>query len=124
MKYNPDIFEVIGKFPGPQYHIHLDPGVPSKQTPCHPIPVQLKEVFQQEVNKMLQMGVFQPVQEATPWINSYVLVEGKDKPGNPKLKICLDPTNLKQSYHEGTLPFQNPRGHCPFDCRCLHYDCL
>ena len=42
--------------------------------------------------------------EATPWINSYVLVEGKDKLGNLTLCICLDPTNLnkvitRQPYH-------------------------
>ena len=57
LKYYPDIFEGIGKFLGPLYHIQLDPGVPPKQTPCCPIPVHLKEAFQQEVNKMLQVGV-------------------------------------------------------------------
>ena len=35
-----------------------------------------------------------PVHQATPWINSFVLVEGKDKLGNLKLRICLDPSNL------------------------------
>ena len=30
----PDVFEGIGKFPGPDYHIQIDPGTPSKQTPC------------------------------------------------------------------------------------------
>ena len=34
----PDVFEGIGKFPGPPYHIHVDPGVTPKQTPCRPIP--------------------------------------------------------------------------------------
>ena len=33
----PDVFEVIGKFPGPPYHIHIDPSVTPKQTPCRPI---------------------------------------------------------------------------------------
>ena len=41
---------------------------------------------------MLQTGVLKPVNQATPWINSSVLVEGKDKQGNLKLRICLDPT--------------------------------
>ena len=54
LKYYPDVFEGIGKYPGPQHHIQLDQGVPPKQTPCYPIPVHLKEAFQQEVNKMLQ----------------------------------------------------------------------
>ena len=79
----------------PPYHIQLDPSVAPKQTPCHPIPVHLKETFKQEVDKMLQAGVLKPVHEATPWINRFALVEGKDKSGNLKLRICLDPTKLK-----------------------------
>ena len=33
---------------------------------------------------MLQVGVLTPVNKATPWINSFVLVESKDKLGNLK----------------------------------------
>ena len=46
---------------------------------------------------MLEAGVLVPVHEATPWINSFVLVESKDKLGNLKLHICLDPTNLNKA---------------------------
>ena len=36
----PDVFEGIGSFPGPPYHIQIDStSVTLKQTPCHPIPV-------------------------------------------------------------------------------------
>ena len=50
------------------------------------------------------MGVLKPVQEAMLWINSFVLVVGKDKSGQLKLSISLDPTKLnkaimKESYH-------------------------
>ena len=45
---------------------------------------------------MLKVGVLKPVHEATPWINSFVLVKGKDKHGNLKLRICLDPTSINQ----------------------------
>ena len=41
--------------------------------------VYLKHPFQQEIDKMLQAGVLKPVHQATPWINSFMLVEGKDK---------------------------------------------
>ena len=37
----PDVFEGIGSFPGPPYHIQLDASVTPKQTPCHPIPIHL-----------------------------------------------------------------------------------
>ena len=40
----PDVLEGIGKFPGPDYHIQVDPSIPPNQTPCQPIPVHLKEI--------------------------------------------------------------------------------
>ena len=103
----PNVFEGIGSFPGPPYHIQLHPSVTPKQTPWCPIHVHLKEAFRQEGNKMLQAGVLKPIHEATPWINSFVLVESKDKSGNLKLCICLDPTNLnkaiiREPYHSRT----------------------
>ena len=57
---------------------------------------------------MLQAGVLTPVHEATPWINSFVVVEGKDNSGNLKLRICLGPTNLnkaiiREPYHFKTV---------------------
>ena len=49
----PDVFDGISNLPGLSYHIQIDPSVTPKQTPCHPIPVHLTEVFKQEINKML-----------------------------------------------------------------------
>ena len=80
-----DVFEGIGKFPGPPYHIHVDLGVTPKQTPCRPIPIHLKGAFQQEISKMLQAGNLVPVTQATPWINSFVLVKSTDSQGQAKL---------------------------------------
>ena len=93
----PDVFEGVGKFPGEPYKICFDPKIPPKQTPCRPVPVHLKLAFKAEINKMLKAGVLKPVQEATPWINSFVLVEGTDQHGQHKLQICLDPTNLNKA---------------------------
>ena len=108
MKHYPDVFEGIGKFPGPPYTIHLDPSVQPKQIPCRPVPIHLKETFKQEIDKMLQAGVLKLVMEATPWINSFVLVESKDKAGNHKLRICLDPTNLNKAIIREPYHFKTP----------------
>ena len=105
---NPDAFDGIGNFPEPSYHIQIDPSVVPKQIPCHPIPVHLKEVFKQEINKMLQAGILAPVNEATPWINNFVLVESKDKLGNLKLCTCLDPTNLNKAITREPYHFRTP----------------
>ena len=104
------VFEGIGKFPEPPYHIHVDPSVTPKQIPCRPIPIHLKDAFQREISKMLQAGILVPVTEATLWINSFVLVESKDNQGQLKLRICLDPTNINQAvtrdpYHFRTLEY-------------------
>ena len=90
------------------YHIQIDPSDTPKQIPCCPIPVHLKEAFKQEVDKMLQAGVLKPVHEATHWINSFVLAEGKDKSGNLKLRICLDPTNLNKVIVREPYHFKTP----------------
>ena len=62
----PDITEGIGHFPGPPYHIRLDPSITPKQTLCRPIPVHLKEALKTRDWKMLKSGVLNPVHEATP----------------------------------------------------------
>ena len=69
----------------------------SKQTPCIPVPVCLKEAFKEEVDKVLKAGIIKPVHEATPWINSFILIKGKDRLGNLKLHICLDQRNLNKA---------------------------
>ena len=60
-------------------HTTYHPSITSKQTPCRPIMVHLKEAFKQEIDKMLRVGVLEPVHEATQWINSFVLVEQKTR---------------------------------------------
>ena len=41
----PELFKGIGQFPGEPYHIHVNPSITPKQTPCRPIPVHLKQTF-------------------------------------------------------------------------------
>ena len=104
----PNVFEGIGKFLGLPYHIHVDPGVTPKQTPCRPIPIHLKDAFQLEISKILQAGILVPVTQATPWINSFVLVKSKDSQGQAKLQICLDPTNLNKAVMREPCHFHTP----------------
>ena len=93
----PDVFDGIGKFPGPPYHIHVDSRVTPKQTPCRPIPIHLKDAFQKDISKMIQARILVPETKATLWINSFGLVESRDNQGQVKLRICLDPTNLNKA---------------------------
>ena len=103
------LFEGIGSFLGPPYHIQIDPSATPKQTSCCPISVHLKEAFKHEIDKMLQAGVLKTVHEATPWINSFVLVESRDRSGNLKLHICLNPTNLNKAITREPYHFRMPK---------------
>ena len=49
-----------------------------------------------------------PVHQGKPWINSFFLVEQKDKLGNFKLRICLDPTNLNKAIVHEPYHFKTP----------------
>ena len=57
---------------------------------------------------MLKAGVLKPVHEATPWINSYVLAEERDKLGNLKLRVFLDHTNLNKAIMREPHHFKTP----------------
>ena len=57
---------------------------------------------------MLHAGVLLPVKEATPWINSFVLVEKRTNHGQVKLRICLDLTNLNKAIIREPYHFQMP----------------
>ena len=108
LKSYPDVFEGIECYLGPSYNIQIDQSVAPKQTPCKLILAHLKEALEQEIDKMLKVGGLKPVHEATPWINSFVLVGEKDRLGNLKLRICLDPTNLKKAIVRESYHFQTP----------------
>ena len=75
---------------------------------------------------MLQVGVLKLVNQAIPWINSFVLAEGKDKLGNLKLRICLDPTNLNKAIVHKQYHFKTPEGiahHSAESCVITVCDC-
>ena len=46
---------------------------------------------------MVDAGILRPVHDSQSWINSFVIVESKERQGKPKLRICLDPTNLNKA---------------------------
>ena len=66
---------------------------------------------------MLQVGVLKLVHEAPPLINSFVLGECRDRSGNLKLHICLDPTNLDKAIIREPCLFRTPK-----DISHLHAD--
>ena len=92
-----DVFEGIGKFPGPSYCIHVDPGITPKQTHADLYQFILKMHFKKKSARCCR-----------PWINSFVLIESKDNQGQLKLRIYLDPTNLNKAVTREPYHFCTP----------------
>ena len=59
-----DVFDGIGCFPGPPYHIQVDPSV-TQTKPLSTNPCAFERAFK-EIDKMLKVGVLKPVNQATP----------------------------------------------------------
>ena len=57
---------------------------------------------------MVNAGVLKPVDQATAWINSYVIVESDDKNGKTKFRICLDPTPLNKAVIREPYYYRTP----------------
>ena len=89
----PELFKGIGQSPDEPYHIHTNLSITPKQTPCRPIPLHLKQTFRQEIEKILTAGVIKPIHEATPWINSFILVESKDTGGSHLSHTAVKPNS-------------------------------
>ena len=74
MRWFPDCFQSLGKFQGEPYLIEVDPSVPSKMTPCRPVPLHEQAHFKQQLAEMQVASIIKPVNHATPWINSFIIV--------------------------------------------------
>ncbi|XP_033103634.1 uncharacterized protein K02A2.6-like [Anneissia japonica] len=60
--------------------------------PPRKVPIALKDKLKTELDRLEHTGVIQPVtDEATPWVNSIVVV---DRPN--KTRVCLDPRDLNK----------------------------
>ena len=95
----PSVFTGIGKFPGEPYQIRL--GLPQCPPPADAVltsPCAPRRAFPWQNQGNGIDGHHQEGQSRrTVWISSYVLVETTDKDGKPKLRICLDPSNLNKA---------------------------
>ena len=90
---HPTVFEGLGEFAG-EYHIHTDP----KATPvihgCRKIPLAVMDRLRDTLDDLLQADVIVQVTEPTPWVNSLVITEKKDR---KKLRVCLAPSDLNKA---------------------------
>ena len=88
-----DVFEGIGRFPGSKYHIQLKPDAKPVQHPPRAVPEKKKEAYKEELERLCSLGIIEPVEGHTDWINSIVPVAKPDG----SIRLCLDPKDLNKS---------------------------
>ena len=77
-----------------QYHIRVDPTVKPVIDPARRVPVALRVKVKEELDRMQQIGVIEPVEQPTEWVSSICMVTIV-KPN--KLRICIDPRRLNEA---------------------------
>ena len=105
-----DVFQGLGKLPGEPYKLKLKEGARPAMHRIRSVPVHLRESFDEEVKRLVELGVLEKMSDDThsEWINSYVVVEktatidssNAHAPGHKvkkKIRLCLDPRDLNEA---------------------------
>ena len=104
VKQYPTLFKGLGKLEG-EHTIHLKEGAtPFCLTTPRRVPLPLMKKVQEEIERMLQLDVIEPVDEPTEWCSPIVVVPKADG----RVRICVDLTKLNQAvrrevYHMPTV---------------------
>ena len=88
----PDVFDgEVGTLPG-TVHLAVEPNADPVIRAAKRIPVELKEPLRTQLDKLVKLGVIEPVDEPTDWVNQITIATKK----NGSLRICIDPRSLNQ----------------------------
>jgi len=88
-----DVFDKdIGTLQG-EVNLQTDETVIPTVMPARRIPIAVRPKLEEELNRLVKLGVIAPVEEPTPWVNQIVIAEKK----SGELRICLDPRELNKA---------------------------
>ena len=94
-----DVFLGEGKLEG-KLHLEIDESVPPVQLPVRKVPFAVKEPLKQEIDRLVEKGILEPVNVPTDWISSMVVV----RKSNGKIRLCIDPKPLNQALRRNQYP--------------------
>lgn len=83
----------LGCLPGAPHHLTIDPNMVPRIMPDRRVPIAVRPVLKEELDRMTQAGVIMPVDQPTPWVSQLVVT--KKKSGG--LRVCIDPHELNKS---------------------------
>ena len=81
----------LGELPG-MTTLQLKPEAIPRVMPNQRIPVAARPLLRDELDRLVKLGVIEPVEKPTPWVSQLVLTKKK----NGSLRICLDPQELNK----------------------------
>ena len=82
----------LGKLPGVTT-LQLKPDAVPTVMSNRRIPVVVRLLLKEELNRLTRLGVIEPFKNPTPWVSQLVLTRKK----NGALRICLDPHELNKA---------------------------
>jgi hypothetical protein len=100
LEKNQDLFEGLGCLKGREYDIAIDPSVAPVQLPPRQIPHKIQDRVKEELERMTNLGVIEPITEATEWVSQITTVMKK----NGKVRVCLDPRELNKAIRRQHYP--------------------
>ncbi len=93
VKQYPTLFQGLGRLVG-EHTIHLKEGAePFCLTTLRRVPLPLMKKVQEEIKRMEQLDVIEPLDEPTEWCSPIVVVPKADG----RVRICVDLTRLNQA---------------------------
>ena len=82
-----DRFDGLGKLKDIELRIHTDPAIlPTVQKPRR-LPILMQKQVDTEIDKLLDLGVIEPVTKPPTWVNPLVVVPKRD---SSNVRICVD----------------------------------
>ncbi|UYV72040.1 hypothetical protein LAZ67_9001617, partial [Cordylochernes scorpioides] len=87
MQENMNLFQGQGNVKGYSQKITLKENVTPVAQRCRHFPYKMVEAINQELDKMIEDGIFEEVHEASEWISNIVAVPKK---GTEEIRLCVD----------------------------------
>lgn len=88
-----DVFDRdVGTFQG-EVHLQTDDSEIPTVMPTRRIPIAVRPKLEEELSRLVKLGVIAAVEEPTPWVNQIVIAQKK----SGDLRICLDPKELNKA---------------------------
>lgn len=84
-----DRFEGLGKLKDVELHIQTDPNVSPLVQKARRLPILMQKQVDDELDKLLDYHVIEPVESPPTWVNPLVIVPKKDS-SSTSIRMCVD----------------------------------